>query len=110
MSVNIKKNVIFMTRGDTLRTKIQIFDSDGNEYIPSGTDKIRFALKRDYNDEEPLIYKDIDLDTMELHLEPQDTKEFEQPSDYVYDIQLTLSNGDIITFISSKLKIVEEVE
>lgn len=108
--VTIKKNVIIMTRGDTLRTKIEIEDSEGRPYEPSGTDQIRFALKRDYNDEEPLIYKDIDLETMELHLDPEDTKNLEQPSDYVYDIQLTLSNGDIITFISSKLRLVEEVE
>ena len=45
MSTRIKDTTIIMTRGDTLRTKVSIFDSSGNPYIPSKEDKIRFALK-----------------------------------------------------------------
>ena len=108
--VNIKKNIITMTRGDTLRTTVQVFNVNGEEYIPSENDTIRFALKKTFDDEVPLIIKEIPYDTMELHILPEDTKELEQPSEYVYDIQITLSNGDVCTFISSKLKLVEEVD
>ena len=45
MSTRIKDTTIIMTRGDTLRTKVSIFDSSVNPYIPSKEDKIRFALK-----------------------------------------------------------------
>ena len=108
--VSIKKNAIVMTRGDTLRTHIEILDANGDQYIPTEEDVIRFALKKHYNDENVLIYKEIPYDTMELHIEPEDTKSLEQPSDYVYDIQIVLNNGDVITFISSTLELTEEVE
>ena len=39
MSTRIKDTTIIMTRGDTLRTKVSIFDSSGNPYIPSKEDK-----------------------------------------------------------------------
>lgn len=110
MSVVIKKNIITMTRGDTLRVKVVILNEDGTEYEPDPDDKIRFALKEHYNDETPIVMVDIPVDTMELHVPPEATKSLPQPSDYVYDIQLTFANGDINTFISSKLKLVEEVE
>lgn len=46
MSFSIKKNVITITRGDTLVSKVTIMDAAGNEYIPSAEDSIRFALKQ----------------------------------------------------------------
>lgn len=110
MSVTIKKNIITMTRGDTLRSIVSITDDDGNPYTPAEEDVIRFAMKRSFSDEEPLLVKVIPNDTMELHLLPEDTKNLDQPSEYVYDIQITLSNGDVNTFISSVLKIRQEVD
>ena len=109
MSIRIKDTTIIMTRGDTLRTKVSIFDSSGNPYIPSKEDKIRFALKEKYSDEHPLIIKEIPSDTCELYLNPEDTKNLKQPCDYVYDIQITLSDGTVDTFIpKARLKITEE--
>lgn len=111
MSVEIKRTNIIMTRGDTLRTKVTILDSQGKEYIPVDGDKIRFALKKNYNDPEPLIIKDIPYDTCVLCLDPEDTKILEQPMEYVYDIQITLTDGTVDTFISkARLKITEEVD
>ena len=111
MSVSIKRNnKIVMTRGDTLRVHIDIVDNAGNEYIPCEGDQIRFALKKNYNDLKALIIKDIPIDTCILHLESKDTKYLEQPSVYVYDIQLTMSDGTVDTFISSKLELIEEVD
>lgn len=114
MSVSIRKNTITMTRGDTLRVKVIINsnDEEGNvtEYIPAEGDKIRFALKEKYNDEYPLIIKDIPWDTMILHLLPEDTKKLKHPSEYVYDIQITLTDGTVNTFIDrAKLRLTEEV-
>ena len=76
MSVRIRedKNLIIMTRGDTLITKVNIVDSEGNEYIPAESDQLRFALKKNYSDEDVLIYKNIPIDTMTLRLESEDTK------------------------------------
>jgi len=109
--INIRNNKIIMTRGDTLRVVVDIFNDDGTPYEPIEGDSIRFAVKSSYNAKDVLIYKDIPLDTRLLELNPADTKNFKQPSDYVYDIQLTHANGDIDTFIANQvLQIKEEVD
>lgn len=109
--VNIKNNTIVMTRGDTLKAKITITDREGNVYTPVEGDTIRFALKKKYTDMAPLIYKEIPYDTLILQLDPRDTKYLEQPADYVYDIQITMNDGTVDTFIArQKFRITEEVE
>ena len=110
MSFKVKKNTIYLTRGDTFKAHLSISNPDGTEYIPVEGDTIRFALKENIEDQECLILRDIPIDTMLLVLNPEDTKELEFGS-YIYDIQLTKANGDVDTFITaSKLKITAEVE
>ena len=110
------KNLIVMTRGDTLILDIKIVDTDGNDYVPAPTDQLRFALKENYSDEEPLLLKEIPIDTCQLRIDSQETKEFMQPGDFVYDVQLTYGDGIVSTIIpnsnakTAKLKIVEEVD
>ena len=110
MSFKVRKNTIFLTRGDTFKAHLSISNPDGTEYIPVEGDTIRFALKENIEDQECLILRDIPIDTMLLILNPEDTKELEFGS-YIYDIQLTKANGDVDTFITaSKLKLTAEVE
>lgn len=109
MSVKVVGTTIIMTRGDTLKLKIDIKDSNGNLYQLVEGDSIRFDAKENYTDESPAILKDIPYDTCILHLEPLDTKNLKQPQDYLYDIQLTLNDGTVDTFLKGKLKITEEV-
>lgn len=110
MSFKVKKNTIYLTRGDTFKAHLSISNPDGTEYIPVEGDTIRFALKGNIEDQECLILRDIPIDTMLLVLNPEDTKELEFGS-YIYDIQLTKANGDVDTFITaSKLKLTAEVE
>lgn len=109
--VEISGTTITMTRGDTLQAHIGIQNPDGTPYEPQEGDKVRFALKRDYNDANVLILKDIPIDTLLLEIDPEDTKSLSQPSNYVYDIQLTTADGRVDTFIwKAKFKISEEVE
>lgn len=110
MSFKVRKNTIFLTRGDTFKAMLSINNHDGSVYTPAEGDKIRFALKENVEDEECLILRDIPIDTMLLVIYPEDTKSLEFGS-YVYDIQLTKANGDVDTFITaSKLKLTAEVE
>lgn len=111
MSFRVRSNnMIFLTRGDTFKAVLTITYPDGSIYTPIEGDSIRFAMKRDVDDTECLILKDIPIDTMMLQLDPADTKELEFGS-YIYDIQLTKANGDVDTFITaSKLKLTVEVE
>lgn len=106
-----QKMIITMTRGDTLRAVVHIYNQDGTEYIPVEGDKVRFAVKQHYNDEEVLINKDVPIDTMILEVQPEDTKSLIQPQRYHFDIQLTKADGFTYTFIyKGILKISEEVE
>lgn len=109
MSSWIKKNIISVTRADSLWTKLQLTDSDGNEYIPDPGDLIRFALKTSTrHTEEPLVTKIINPETLELRLNPEDTDL--EYGDYWYDIEVTLTNGFVDTVVGPcKFKITDEV-
>lgn len=109
MSFSITNKKITLTRGDTLKARIQINDPDGNPYTPNDGDQIRFAMKSDYTDKNPIIVKDVPIETMLLILNPEDTKELNFGK-YVYDIQLTTYSGDVNTFIpKGTLILTEEV-
>ena len=110
------KNTIYLTRGDTLRASLGI-KQNGEDYTPQSGDSIRFALKRsdmkhdksEFLDTKPLILKEIPTDTMVLQLEPKDTKSLKFGT-YVYDIQITMENGLVDTFIFDKMHIEPEVD
>ena len=88
----IKKNVISVVRGDSLWTKLELKDLNGDPYVADPTDIIRFSLKTSTNDdEEPLVVKEIPPDTMELRLSQEDNDL--PPGDYYYDIEATIMNG-----------------
>ena len=117
MSSKIKKNSISLTRGDTFRAQVTLLTEDGSPYVPTAGDSLRFALKHpqlnsdgtDYADTNPLILKTIPTDTMILELEPEDTKSLGF-GDYVYDVEITLEDGTVDTFITAApFKLTEEV-
>lgn len=107
--LNISGSNIELTRGDTLRLTVEIKNSNGTTYTPAQGDVVRFAAKRHYYDTQTAIHKTIPNDTQLLHLVPSDTSNL-PVGDYVYDIELTYANGDVDTFISGKLVLVDEVE
>lgn len=89
---------------------ISIKQSDGSPYLPIEGDTVRFAMKSSYTEEEPLLVKDIPIETMKLILEPEDTKALAFGK-YVYDVQLTKVTGEVDTFITKgTIKITEEVD
>lgn len=107
--VQVNGTTITMTRGDTARISVFINDESGESYNPGVGDKIRFAMKKSYKDASPLVLIDIPIDTMELVIEPENTKSLEFGT-YYYDIELTTADGTVDTFIyKAKIKIDEEV-
>lgn len=105
----IKKNIIGLTRGDSMKVKLNLVDSQGNEYIPDQGDIIKFGLKTSTEDEErPMIEKVISPETMELSLTPEDTDI--EPGNYYYDVEVTMNNGFVTTVIPpTKFVILPEV-
>lgn len=105
----VKGTTITLTRGDTLPLHFELENEDGSVYIPTENDTIRFAMKKDYSDDEPLLVKNIPTDTLDLRIESADTKPLDF-GDYVYDVEITLNDGTVFTFIEkAKLKLTEEV-
>lgn len=105
----IKNNKISMTRGDTLKCKINVTGADGQPYEPGPEDKILFAVKRNAEEKECLFTVDVPSDTCILHIKPEDTKNLDFGT-YKYDMSITLSNGDVHTFIEvTDLTLTEEI-
>ena len=107
-TINNKTKKITLVRGDSLHLKINIY-IDKEPYTPQNGDAVRFAMKQTYQNSRVLIHKDIPIETMELHLDPSDTKKL-QFGKYVYDIEITFDNGDVDTFISGDFELTPEVE
>lgn len=110
MSYSVKQNAIYLTRGDTFMADVRIFQTNGDPYQLQEGDTIRFAMKKTLTDEEPLVIKDVPIDTRRLVLDPEDTKLLPFGT-YIYDVQLTKVDGTVDTFITpSKLVLTEEVD
>lgn len=116
MSYSVSGTTISLTRGDTVKIKVGL-TKDGVEYIPQPGDSIRFAVKStkmlpdksEYQDTDPLINKQIPINTMTLVLDPQDTKPLPF-GNYVYDMEITFEDGTVDTFITTaKFKLTPEV-
>lgn len=110
MACYIDGTTIWMTRGDTVRIELTLTDSTGAAYVPDEGDRVVFTVKKSYKDKDALIERDLDLTTLTLTINPEDTENFQMNKDYEYDMQLIKVNGDVDTFITpSILHIAEEV-
>lgn len=115
--IYITNNQIKMTRGDTLIVSVGI-KVNGEAYTPQAGDVVRFAMKhpdmtrgdKQYTDKNPLLTKEIPINTMVLRLESEDTKNFDF-GEYVYDLQITFADGRVSTFVQAqKLTLEPEVD
>ena len=102
------KGEIKLTRGDTAYLKVYPKIKDGEPYTVKSDDVLTLTVKQDYADEEAMIEKVITGDTT-FHIKPEDTKGIAFGT-YVYDVQITMANGDNFTFIADKkFKVTNEV-
>lgn len=83
---------IELTRGDTAILSITV---DG--YTAQDGDVLRFAMKKRYEDTQPILIKNVDLDAMTFRIEHADTESLEF-GEYVFDIELTRGE-DVYTVI-----------
>ena len=110
--LKIEGTTIQLTRSNTARITVGIYDSDGNEYTVQDGDTVHFSVKKNAEDDEAVIDKDIDTTTMILEIDPDDTAELgmgDVYGRYEYDIDLIQNDGTKDTFISGVLYILKEV-
>lgn len=105
--VNVSNNNIYITRGDSADIQISITESTGEEYTLQDGDTVTFTVKKTVNDTDAVISKNITDGN--LHLSPDDTAGLDYGA-YVYDCQLTTSDGRVCTFITPhRFQVLEEV-
>ena len=88
--VDINNKDIRITRGDSCIIKLNIYDSAGDEYIPSSGDIIIFTVKSDINNDYKVIEKEFI--NSEITLLKSDTINLNFGT-YFYDVRL--ENGSI---------------
>ena len=103
---------ITMTRGDTFARTITL-KKNGNTYTPESGDVIRFAMAKVYKGKtgyELILNKVIDNTTLLWTIEAEDTADLSYGR-YVYDLQITYTDGTVETFANKKtITLTEEVE
>ncbi len=113
-----KETTIALKQGDTFSKKINIQrkTSHGYEmYTPEPGSRLRFIAKRRLGDKQGvLIESEINIETMILRIESEQTKNIAlrgREEKFVYDLELTLADGDVYTLISNgTLILVPEVD
>ena len=110
--VNITDKNIFMTKGDTVRLSLTIYDKKGEKYIPSFYDVCLLTIKKYTSQSSPSaqIKGTVDGENVKFEIMPEDTSNL-VCGEYVYDIQIKFDyNGDVNTVIPlSKFVLMQEV-
>lgn len=110
--VNITDKNIFMTKGDTVRLSLTIYDKKGEKYIPSFYDVCLLTIKKYASQSAPSaqIKGTADGENVKFEIMPEDTSNL-ACGEYVYDIQVKFDyNGDVNTVIPlSKFVLMQEV-
>lgn len=107
MFVIDKNNKIVLTKGDNAEIDIRVFNLDGTEYHIQETDEITLTVRKNAASPQVAFTQAAYINT--IYIEPSHTSSL-TPGLYVYDIQLTNSDGEISTIIpTSFFEIVEEI-
>lgn len=119
--LKIKKNAIYITRGDSAYITVDIYDGSGNLIVPEDGDHVRCQVRDEVNDgtllfegtvlENP-VTDDDGTEHMQIiwYIRPQDTRNADMTKSYVYDMQIEFENGDVFTFIqAARFNILDEV-
>lgn len=88
----VENDNIYITRGDSAVLNLSI-----EGYTPAAGDTLTFSVKKNCNDAQALITKDIDTTEMTITIDHEDTANLEF-GDYFYDVQLRRDNGETVTY------------
>ena len=87
-----------LTRGDSCDFTIELCNADGTPFTPSINDVVLFSIKKNLNDETPLLEKT----RLMIHLNSEDTQNLPIAT-YYYDVKVLFENGDVQTVIPNNL-------
>lgn len=99
----IKGTDIHLTRADTAVIDVEITNSDGTPYEVQEGDRVVFRLRKDSRTSPIICEKDVNMQTMALTLNPEDTESCENGKDYRYEFELITTSGVHCTFIENAL-------
>lgn len=108
-----KGTEIFIVRGDSGFLQIYMSDREDNKILFKAGDVLFLTVKSSSRTSKISFQKIVEIQTetdfVSVNIEPNDTKELSF-GQYVYDIQLTRSNGDVHTIMMpSKFTIGDEI-
>lgn len=104
--LSINGTTIALTRGDTAYLTVPITRVDGSgetEYLIQPDDQLRLTVKRTYYDP-PAMQLTLTGQNC-FRIDPSDTATLDFGA-YVYDVELTMSNGDVYTVIPDAVFVV----
>lgn len=96
---------IFHRRGDTGKLKVNLIIGDA-PYVFQDGDTGLFTVKKRVGDDEIILQKEMSDGAFILL--PADTKDL-TPGSYRYDMQVTLSSGEVYTVAMGKYKLLPDI-
>lgn len=102
----IRRNNIYLTRGDTLFVKVTPILSNGKEYTLKKGDVITFTVKKTTGDDDDILIQRTTENGI-INITPFETKQLDY-GEYVYDCQLTTADGYVNTFVTPHALYVQE--
>ena len=103
--VSISGTTIKLTRGDTAAIALRL-RADGEQFELEDGDRAVFSVKRGYDDAEYVLQADASGGIVELS--HADTQGLASGS-YVWDVQVTLADGQVATVGPGRLKLLPDV-
>ncbi len=103
--IEVMGNNIFHRRGDTAKLKVNLSMGDAPYAFKDG-DSGLFTVKKRVTDDDIVLQKEM-ADGAFLLL-PDDTKDL-TPGSYRYDMQVTLSSGEVYTVAMGKYKLLPDI-
>lgn len=91
------RNKITLTQGDSAALKIKVRDARNKVLLLGDNDTAVLTIKRDINDADAVLRLQMDSDGQFI-FRPDDTAGMDCGK-YCYDVQVTLSNGNVYTVI-----------
>lgn len=111
--IKVRRNKIFMTRGDTVSLKVDLTDYNGDPYSLQTGDEAIFRLKKSACDKRLLIEKELEVDEdgqLYLIIDPEDTENLKFGV-YYYEVEVITSDDCHFTVIdNSPLELGKELE